>query len=115
MHLWHQRDDLDLTKHGWLRTTMYTMIQQLVRQNFLYYAITVALRPDHETDLLAFPYFMKCTSKNYSASVKHVNLNVNDLLLSGRGQRRIQGTAVFADESIGNEDELILGLHHRME
>ncbi len=94
---------------------MYTMIQQLVRQNFLYYAITVALRPDHETDLLAFPYFMKCTSKNYSASVKHVNLNVNDLLLSGRGQRRIQGTAVFADESIGNEDELILGLHHRME
>ena len=114
MYLWHQKDDLDMTDHGWLRTSMYTMLQQLVRQDIASYLLTVALRPDHATDLLAFPCFMRAASKDNSESIRRVDLNLKDLM-SGRGENRIQGTAVFADESVGNGDEFILGLHLRME
>jgi len=110
MYLWHQRNDLNLTNHDWLRTTMYIMLQQLVRQNIVYYLITVILQLNHEIDLLTFSYFMKITFKNDSEIIKHVNLNVNDLM-SDREQSRIQSTTVFADELINKDDEFILNLH----
>ncbi len=113
IYLWHQRNDLDLTNHDWLRTTMYITLQQLVRQNIVYYLITVTLRLNHEINLLTFSYFMKITFKNNSELIKHVNLNVNDLM-SDKEQSQIQSTAMFADESIDKDDEFILDLHLRM-
>ncbi len=110
MYLWHQRDDLNLTNHDWLRTTMYITLQQLVRQNIMYYLITVILWLNHEIDLLTFSYFMKITFKNDSKLIRHVNLNVNDLM-SDKEQSWIQSTAMFADESIDKDDEFILDLH----
>ena len=56
---------------------------------------------------------MKITFKNNSELIRHVNLNVNDLM-SDREQSRIQSTAVFADKSIDKDDEFILDLHLRM-
>ncbi len=113
MYLWHQRNDLDLTNHDWLRTTMYITLQQLVRQNIVYYLITVTLWLNHEIDFLIFSYFMKITFKNDSELIRHVNLNVNDLM-SDREQSRIQSTAMFADELIDKDNEFILDLHFRM-
>ncbi len=110
MYLWHQRNDLDLTNHDWLRMTMYITLQQLVRQNIMYYLITMILQLNHEIDLLTFSYFMKITFKNNSELIKHVNLNVNDLM-SDREQSWIQNTAVFANELIDKDDEFILDLH----
>ncbi len=80
MYLWYQKDDLNLMNHDWLRTTMYIMLQQLVRQNIMYYLITVTFWLNHEINLLIFSYFMKITFKNDSELIKHVNLNVNDLM-----------------------------------
>ncbi len=59
---------------------MYITLQQLVRHNIMYYLITVTLQSNHEIDLLIFSYFMKITFKNDSEFIKHVNLNVNDLM-----------------------------------
>ncbi len=93
--------------------TMYITLQQLVRHNIMYYLITVTLQSNHEIDLLIFSYFMKITFKNDSEFIKHVNLNVNDLM-SDREQSWIQSTAVFADESTDKNNEFILDLHLRM-
>jgi len=92
---------------------MYIMLQQLVRQNIVYYLITIILQLNHEINLLTFSYFMKITFKNDSELIKHVNLNVNDLM-SDREQSRIQSTTVFADELINKDDEFILDLHLRI-
>ncbi len=43
MYLWHQRNDLNLTNHDWLRIIMYITLQQLVHQNIMYYLITMTL------------------------------------------------------------------------
>ncbi len=110
MYLWHQRNNLDLTNHDWLRTTMYITLQQLVRQNIMYYFIIVTLWLNHEINLLTFSYFMKITFKNNSELIKHVNLNVNDLI-SDKEQSWIQNTAMFANELINKDDEFILDLH----
>ncbi len=61
---------------------MYIMLQQLVRQNIVYYLITVILQLNHEINLLTFSYFMKIIFKNDSELIRHVNLNlnVNDLM-----------------------------------
>ncbi len=53
---------------------------------------------------------MKITFKNDSELIRHVNLNVNNLM-SDKEQSWIQSTAVFADESIDKDDEFILDLH----
>ena len=104
------RNDLDLTNHDWLRMTMYIMLQQLVRQNIMYYLITVILWLNHEINLLTFSYFMKITFKNDLELIKHVNLNINDLM-SDREQSWIQSTAVFANKLIDKDNEFILDLH----
>ncbi len=53
---------------------------------------------------------MKITFKNNSELIRHVNLNINNLM-SDREQSQIQSTAVFADELIDKDDEFILDLH----
>jgi len=63
-----------------LRITMYITLQQLVHQNIIYYLITMTLQLNHKIDLLTFSYFMKITFKNNSELIKHVNLNVNNLI-----------------------------------
>lgn len=80
MYLWHQRNDLNLIKHGWLRIIMYFMIQQIIRRDLLYYCIMIALRSDHETDFIFLSYFMKCTTADQPISVRHIDLNINDLI-----------------------------------
>jgi len=89
---------------------MYITLQQLVRQNIVYYFITVILQLNHEINLLIFSYFMKIIFKNDSEIIKYVNLNVNDLM-SDRKQSRIQSIAMFVNESINKDDEFILDLH----
>ncbi len=59
---------------------MYIRLQQLVRQNIVYYLITVIFQLNHEINLLIFSYFMKITFKNDSELIRHVNLNVNNLM-----------------------------------
>jgi len=56
---------------------------------------------------------MKITFKNDSKLIKHMNLNVNDLM-SDKEQSQIQSTAMFADELIDKDDEFILDLHLHM-
>jgi len=76
----------------------------------MYYLITMTLQLNHEINLLIFSYFMKITFKNDSELIRHVNLNVNDLM-SDREQSQIQSTAMFANELINKDDEFILDLH----
>ncbi len=80
MYMWHQRNDLNITRHDWLRIFMYIMLQQLIRQNLLYYVIIMTLRSNHEINLIAFSYYIKCMLKNYFVIVKHLDVNVFDLL-----------------------------------
>lgn len=113
MHMWHQRNDLNVIKHEWFKTSMYIILQQMMWQNLLYYFIIITLRLNHEINLIAFLYYMKCMSKNHFAVVRHLNINVLDLL-SDREQNRIQEFAVFMNELIESEDETILKMHHKM-
>jgi len=113
MHMWHQQNDLNVIKHEWLRTLMYIILQQMMQQNLLYYLIIITLRSNHEINLIAFFYYMKCILKNCFAIVKHLNINVLDLL-SDKEQNRIQEFAVFANKLIESEDEMILRMHHKI-
>ncbi len=93
MYMWHQRNDLNITRHDWLRIFMYIMLQQLIRQNLLYYVIIMTLRSNHEINLIAFSYYIKCMLKNYFVIVKHLDVNVFDLL-SDRSKKTEQNTRI---------------------
>lgn len=80
MYMWHHQDNLKITKHDWLWNSMYIMLQQIIRQNILYYVVIIALRLNHEINLIAFSYYMKCMLKNHFAIIKYINVNVLNLL-----------------------------------
>jgi hypothetical protein len=73
----------------------------------------MTLRLNHEINLIAFLYYMKCMSKNHFAIVRHLDINVLNLL-SNRRQNRIQEFAIFVNELIKSENETILKMHRKM-
>lgn len=51
----HLRNPKD--HNGWLRNMIYSLVQQVMRQDPFYYRHYVLLRPDHEWRLISYPYY----------------------------------------------------------
>jgi hypothetical protein len=64
LYKYHTREEINGKKrNGWIRTMFYSAIQQLVRQDPVYYALNVAARPDLNWRLVSYPYYTKDTSR----------------------------------------------------
>jgi hypothetical protein len=56
MYKHHSRELPFARKSGMLLAIVHSLIQQLILQDPVLYSVMVALRPDHVTRLMAFPY-----------------------------------------------------------
>jgi hypothetical protein len=54
----HKADD---SRMGWMCTMYYSLIQQLVRMDSVWYTMTAAARDDKQWILIAYPYITKDT------------------------------------------------------
>ena len=52
---WHQCQVGYRGNNGWNRIMVHSLVQQLVRQYPVQYAVYVALRPDHRIALVSYP------------------------------------------------------------
>lgn len=86
---------------GWLRNMFYSIGQQLMRQDPVYYMLYTALRPDQQWRFVSYPYYAKYAVKGDSTQFRHIDLNVRQLISSNRGGAMIQGSV-----SLDDEDEL---------
>jgi hypothetical protein len=114
MYLWHLRTDAGNSGSlGWLRNMYHSGIQQLMRMDPEYYRCYVALRPDHHWRLISYPYYAKYSRAGDRTFFRHIDVNVSQYLIDGRGGNMIQGTVSLDDEAIDMCTEIIPGLHTR--
>lgn len=59
MYLHHLRQREGVEELGWCGTMIYSIGQQLMRQDPAYHLVYVALPPDHEWNLINYPYYTK--------------------------------------------------------
>ena len=70
---------------GWLRSMWYSLIQQIVRQDPVYYALVVSLRLDKNWRLISYLYYTKCTSDGENTGFTYLDLNIKDFVEFGKG------------------------------
>ena len=97
---------------GWSRIQYYSLTQQLMRQDPLYWMAYVALRPDHAWRLVSYPYYTKYATQADGISTEFLHLDGNPrYLLDGRGANMIQGSVSIDDEVAHNATLIIPGFH----
>lgn len=112
MYLWHFRKNAGNSGSlGWLRNMYYSGIQQLMRQDPEYYRCYVALRPDHHWRLISYPYYAKYAQPGDHTYFRHIDINVSQYLVDGRGGSMIQGSVSLDDERPDMCTEILPGFN----
>jgi hypothetical protein len=114
MYKHHQREINGKANYGWLRNCFYSIGQQLMRQDPVYYAAYAALRPDKQWRLVSYPYYIKAQDVGDETYFRHIDLNVPDLLANQRGCNMIQGSVSLDDEDEENCTVILAGMQHKL-
>jgi hypothetical protein len=114
MYRHHLREINGKSNYGWLRNMFYSIGQQLMRQDPVYYAAYAALRPDQQWRLVSYPYYAKYAVKGDATYFRHIDLNVPDLLASHRGANMIQGSVSLDDEDESSCTVILAGMQNQL-
>ena len=115
MYKYHTREGMHGKKrNGWIRTMFYSVIQQVVRQDPVCYALNVACRPDMNYRLISYPYYTKDTSPGENTGFKHLDLNVPRLLSEGRGINIVQCSVSVDNEESDGCTIVVPGFHRHI-
>ncbi|KZF18788.1 hypothetical protein L228DRAFT_215864 [Xylona heveae TC161] len=99
---------------GWLRNMFHSLVQQLMRQDPVYYAVHCALRPDHAWRLVSYPYYTRDACPDDSTLPRHIDLDVSHWMETGEGDNMIQGGLSIDDEDDSSTTEVLLGMHSHL-
>jgi len=99
---------------GWLRSAYHTQIQQISRQDPVYYALVVATNPNKTWKQVSYPYYMKVVLPGDGIYYQHLNLNMKRYAECGRGKNRIQTSLTSNDETVQNYTIVIPGFYARI-
>jgi len=115
LYKYHTREGMHGKKrNGWIRTMFYAVIQQVVRQDPVCYALNVASRPDMNFRLISYPYYTKDTTAGENTGFKHLDLNVPRLLSEGRGINIVQCSVSVDNEESDGCTIVVPGFHRNI-
>ncbi len=115
MYKYHLRDQNDgEDRRGWMHHMFYSLVQQLVRQDPVYYALMAAARPDKNTWLICYPYYVKYQVVNDNTGFRHFDISVDKYVKTSKGKNIIQGSLSLDDEDKDNCTLLVLGFHRHI-
>lgn len=113
---YHQRRSRGHVHHSWLRAMVHSVTQQAIRVDPLHWALYVALRPDHNTRLVSFPYYAMASKTGDRGISRHIDLNIDKFIEVNRGGDVISGTVSLDDESEEKGcTEIVPGFHRMIE
>ena len=92
----------------------YFLTQQIIRQNFKYWALYACLQFDHNIKLIFYSYYAKYVKFENVISFKHININVSKYLTSEHDKNITQKFVLLNDEIITNCIEFVSKLYHRI-
>ncbi|KAI9766744.1 MAG: hypothetical protein M1840_006388 [Geoglossum simile] len=100
---------------GWLRNMYYSLVQQLARQDPVWYALTVAARPDKLWRLISYPYITKDTGTGGEATgFLHMDLDLEAFLEDGWGGSRLTSSLSLDDEDGDGCTVVVKGFHRHL-
>jgi hypothetical protein len=97
---------------GWLRNMYHALIQQLLWQDPVWYALIAAARPDQAWRLIAYPYIAKYARENNRTGFAHVDISIRRYLKYGQGENMVQAAFSLDSESPLGCTEVVPGFHH---
>ena len=99
---------------GFLRNMFYSCIQQLVRQDPLWYALQVAARPDTAWKLISYPYVAKYARAGATTGFVHMDINIKDFLELGTDASKVTSSVSLDDEDDDNCSVAVPGFHNHI-
>ena len=114
MYLHHQRDRNGKPNYGWLRVMFYSLTQQLIRQDIMYWMLYACLRPDRNVRLISYPYYTKYAIEGDNTYFRHIDMNIPRYLADGHGGNIIQGSVSLDDESEKACTMIVPEFHHKI-
>jgi hypothetical protein len=115
MYRHHSRELPFARKSGMLPAMVHSLIQQLILQDPVLYSVMVALRPDHATRLMAFPYHAQCSSEGDNTINRRLDLNLKALVDHGLGRNIVQCVVSFENEQEDDATMIWPGMHKHKE
>ena len=93
---------------------LYSVTQQVIRQDLGHWLAYVAARPDHCPTLISFLYYAKYVfEEDTGTAFQHIDLNIDLPLATGRGINAIQGSVSLDNKSAkAGCTELVKGFHN---
>ena len=98
-----------------LRIIVYSLYQQLIRQDPQYYRLYYALRPNSQQQLILYPYYIKFAVKGDSIAFCHININIPSLLESGYSADIIQGSVSLDNKTKDNYMVILPSIYYYLE
>jgi hypothetical protein len=112
LYKWHSRIPGTATSTlGWLRNMYFSQAQQYMRQDLGYYLANCATRPDLMMWLLSSPYYTKYTENGDHTQFRHIDFNVREMALNGRGLNQVQGSFALDNENNQNCTVIVKRMH----
>lgn len=113
MYLWHLREINGRSNLGWQREQLFSVTQQLMRQDVGYWLAYALLREDRLLWLISYPYYCKNTKAGDNTAFRHIDLNINNMA-DGKGISQIQGSLSLTDEDESNCTIVVPGMHNHI-
>ncbi|KAI9777789.1 MAG: hypothetical protein M1839_008584 [Geoglossum umbratile] len=110
----HHRSLPGRSRLGWLRNMFYSITQQTVRQDPIWYAISAAARPDKNWRLVTYPYITKDTDPGENTGFLHLDLNTTQYVKDGSGGNLLSSSIAIDDEQPDGCTIVVPGFHHQI-
>ncbi|KAH0536266.1 hypothetical protein FGG08_006845 [Glutinoglossum americanum] len=111
----HHRNLSGRSRLSWLRNMFYSLIQQLVRQDPVWYAIIASARPDKNWRLITYPYITKDTDAGgETTGFLHLDLNTSKFVQNNSGGNLLSSSMSLDDEESDGCTVVILSFHHHI-
>jgi hypothetical protein len=114
MYLHHFRPVPGRPQMGFLRNMFYSLIQQLLRQDPVWYALMAAARPNHSWRLISYPYTAKCALEGDRTAFLHLDLNIREYISSGRGANTLSISISLDTEDDQGCTLVVPGFHNHI-
>ncbi|KAI9765327.1 MAG: hypothetical protein M1839_005527 [Geoglossum umbratile] len=111
----HHRNLSGRSRLGWLRNMFYSLIQQLVRQDPVWYSIIASARPDKNWRLITYPYITKDTDAGgETTGFLHLDLNTSKFVQDGSGGNLLGSSMSLDDEEADGCTMVVPGFHRHI-
>ena len=112
MYRHHLREQNGKANYEWCRNMWHSLVQQVMRQDPVFYALNVAARGDLNRRLISFPYYRKYAMKGDVTRFRHIDINTRELLKSGRGRNTVQ-TVLSVNDGFEDGCTVVVPWFHR--